>query len=411
LAVLATATAAAIVPVFACAAWTDPAPISDTGSGFPELGVGPSGDIAFAWGRFGSNTVQVQTRVERPDEGLSPVQTLVSAARNTSYASTADVVVDSAGDAVYVWSDAGKMELRIRYADGTLGPTRLIAPPSRSMYGPRIAMDAQGHAAITWTDTSHPFAPQLDVRQFSVDSGFGPPQVLTRNYAVFGDDLAMDAAGDAFITWRGGSAAHTRVLKADGSLTPVQTLSSRGIYPTVAVDADGNAVYAWGGTDGNGNHRIQARRRASDGSLGPRVNVSAASGYPVDQTIALGPGGKAVIAWKQTRLRTRTLRANGTLSGIQPISPPKEEVREIYDSSNVVVDSAGNDIYAWTGSANRACVRVRSSGGLGPVQCLSPAGDSASDSRLAALPTGGAVLLWTQLSRDGQSRVETSFGP
>lgn len=265
-------------------------------------------------------------------------------------------------------------------------------------------MDAQGRAVITWIDDKH----LLYAREFSVNGGFGPARLLSPNQ-VFSQDLAMDAAGDAFITWRAYRAAQTRVLEADGTLTPIQTVSPVGYYSTVEVDADGNAVYAWGGNDGG--YRIQARRRASNGDLGPVVNVSSPTGYPLDQSIALDARGNAVIAWKQTRLRTRTLRVNGTLSGIQPISPPKEMVREPWHTSDVAVDPAGNVIYAWTGSAEQTFVRVRSSGGLGRIQRLSPPGDSASASRLAALPTGGAVVLWAQARQYGKSQVVASFGP
>ena len=76
--------------------------------------------------------------------------------------------------------------------------------------------------------------------------------------------MAVDADGDAVFAWAGSNGTaggvKARTLSAAGVLGPVETLSDLDQFadsPDVAVDADGDAAVTWRRSDG-ANQRIQA---------------------------------------------------------------------------------------------------------------------------------------------------------
>jgi hypothetical protein len=95
---------------------------------------------------------------------------------------------------------------------------------------------------------------------------FGAPfNLSTAGQNATNADVAVDADGDAVFIWRRFNGtnfrAQARARSAAGALGPVQDLSAAGqdaSNPRVAVDDDGDAVFAWQRSDGT-NLRIQAR--------------------------------------------------------------------------------------------------------------------------------------------------------
>ncbi len=73
----------------------------------------------------------------------------------------------------------------------------------------------------------------------------------------------------------------TRARSAAGELSRIQNVATVPIIgnefwdPAVAIDADGDAVFAWLGRDGT-NWRVQTRARSASGALSPSQYVSVA---------------------------------------------------------------------------------------------------------------------------------------
>ena len=94
--------------------------------------------------------------------------------------------------------------------------------------------------------------------------------------------------------------------------TPV-TLSPSGADAAeadVAVDEDGDAVFAWERSDGT-NIRIQARARSAAGALSPVQTLSQAGRDATEPDVAIDDNGDAVIAWE---------RSDGTNMRIQAVA-------------------------------------------------------------------------------------------
>jgi hypothetical protein len=295
--------------------------------------------------------------------------------------------VDAKGNTVFVWratdsndqscaSPTFRIQARVRAPDGRLGPVQTIAgsAPTLCLGEPKVAVNPGGNAVFVWTQR----------------------------------DGTTDCGGVAC------TRVKTRTRAVDGSLSPIQTLSTAGRHseaPQVGVDANGNAVFVWhsGG--------IVARARAANGSLSAIQIVSAPGEGGTFPKVAVGRGGSAVFAWlfddgRTLRIQARARAANGTLSAPQVLSAPDLPAFE----PQVGIDGAGNAVFAWvryvgtTGcfdGCKRIQTRARTPGGmLSATQTLSPPGQNADFVDLAVDLRGNAVFSWTRADGTGACSSE-----
>jgi hypothetical protein len=194
----------------------------------------------------------------------------------------------------------------------------------------------------------------------------------------------VDPTADAVFAWRffdtttdcGGGAScaqvQTRARTAAGALSSVQALSARGrqaVFPEVAVDSVGDAVFTW---------------RLPD--------------------LTTQCGGPPCL-----RIQGRARSATGTLSAVQNLSAPGRDA----DAPDVGVDSDGDAVFVWQrfdGTNTRVQARSRSTAGtLGAIGTLSAPGH-AFDPRIAVAPNGAASAVWTR--DDGSNdRIEAAVQP
>ena len=128
-------------------------------------------------------------------------------------------------------------------------------------------------------------------------------------------ELAVDPNGNAIFAWLRSDGTNTRVQartrSAAGVLSAVQTLSASGqdaSNPRVGVDAGGNAVFAWT-RFGGANFRVQARTRSAAGALGAVQNVSKSGQDAVDPQLAVGAGGDAATTWTRGASPGKAIKA------------------------------------------------------------------------------------------------------
>jgi hypothetical protein len=236
--------------------------------------------------------------------------------------------------------------------------------------------------------------------------------------------VAVDPDGDAVFTWRRFDGANnrvqTRARSAAGSLSSVQTLSDPGqnaTFPQVAVDADGNAVFAWQRFDGT-NSRVEARARSAAGTLSAVQTLSKSGQNASAPQVAVDADGDAVFTWSRFdgtnfRVQARARSAAGTLSSVQALSDPGQNATE----PQVAVDADGDAVFTWTrsdGTNNRVQARARSAAGtLSAVQTLSASGQNAFNPQVAVDAGGDAVFTWLRF--DGanfrvQARARSAAG-
>jgi hypothetical protein len=199
-----------------------------------------------------------------------------------AHAGAGDQATDRAGDTAYIFTlgtDAGaSFNLRIRRADGRLGPVREVAPIEHTWSLARVAVDDDGDGVVLWdadesTETDPRF--RLYARRFSRSGELGPVvRVAPTSHWVIDARLALQPRGTAVIAWNRFDdeehyVPHARTLSLGGALGPARRLGPGpdAPAPDVLMDRDGRATLLWT------NRHLHARRMAPGGSLSPLHTV------------------------------------------------------------------------------------------------------------------------------------------
>ena len=369
----------------------------------PRIAAADSGETVVVW-----NAPQgVQAAIGTPGGGYGAPVTI------TPNGTDPAVVMDAAGNAVFVWEEGrsdddcykgscGYYSLgvfaAIRPAGGEFGaPVRLTGrgPLAR----PRVVMNRAGDWVVTLSLGS------------TLVVGAGTGTIPPSSFAVlpapgFQDgygDVAIDEAGNTTFGLRDQANRPAVVTRArDGSFGPITVLDATPMEAyelAIGVGAQGHAVAVWRGAGGV----LRSAARPPGGSFGAPVSLGVAGVGPesigVDgqgrTTMALYPGTSLL-----TRLPLQVRR--GTVAA--PFGDPQDLGRVSGGPVRLAIDGAGHAVLGWLETARSAS----------PVALAAIAGDGGPLSkpfvlsRAASVPdvaidgAGRAVLAWTDIAGDVQ---------
>ncbi len=323
------------------------------------------------------------------------------------------VAVDQAGNAAAIWTRASGPDYFIqssfRAAGGAWGtPQNLSAASELPMLWPAIAGEAQiafdgaGNAFAVWARKNvGAYVVQAAIRP-AATGVWGAPQDLS--YA--GNDaripqLAVNAVGDAVVTWRSDGAS--KVIDASfrpaggawGALQHVSVSGHDANLPRVGIDSAGNAVAVWPYYNGTANVvQASTRSRATGLWEASPQTISAANASSPDVTVA--PAGDALAIWYNGTRGESSFRpaATGVWGAGQQLAPAPD-----YTSNpRVALDAAGNAVADWeidtTGRFVDASFRPAATGVWSTPQHLSASGASAYGPQVGFDAAGNAVAVW-----------------
>ncbi|MBX7104277.1 MAG: hypothetical protein K1X57_09350 [Gemmataceae bacterium] len=232
------------------------------------------------------------------------------------------VAANAAGDAVIVWasSNGSLKEIvgqRLSPSGALIGSPFTVTSTSSALFldDPSVAIDTAGGFTVVWTYRDS--AVQSDVygqRYDATGSKVGGSFIVntfTSHLQQHGQ-IAMDAAGDSVIVWESGYqdgsefGIYGQRFEASGSKVGSEfrvntdTLGQQ-LYPSVALDADGDAIVVWETTsDIVSVAEIHGQRLSSLGLLtGPEFTVNSYSTsnqqYP---SVAMDAVGNAIVVWQ-----------------------------------------------------------------------------------------------------------------
>jgi hypothetical protein len=215
------------------------------------------------------------------------------------------IAMNSAGDFVVAWESDG-IKVKGFYSGGGQKIAQLAVGKGRR---PAVAMSATGDFVIVWEDDdikARGFKANgaQSFHQFRVNSSFRGQQ---RRPAI-----AMGKGGGFVVAWEDDAndndiyQIEARGFTANGQQALAQftvnsTASGQQRNPVIAADALGQFVVAWqDDANDNGVYEIKARAFTSAGAeLMKQQTVNAnSSGQQVVPTLALGPGGRFLVAWQ-----------------------------------------------------------------------------------------------------------------
>lgn len=407
---LAVPLAALVWSASAHAAWLPPISISGTSehAGVPHVVLDAQGNATAVWEEWDGEDTVVESAYRPAGSGWQTPADLSQASEEPTLipgehdAYSPRVAVDARGDTTVVWARfAGVNDLVIqamyRPADGewqppvNLGEMHSAVDPE-----PRIAVDERGDAIAVWKSDE-----VIQAAYRPAEEGWEASTDLS-GAESFVPQVAMDAQGDATVVWmhQEGSRLVVQSAYRPGSgpwdtSTELSAPGEEGGDPHIALDARGDTIVVWYGTDG-GAEVARARYRPAGGSWQAPADVSTPGDEAQSLNVALDADGDAIMVWSNS---TRELGGyDGVEAAYRPASgswQAPEELSAAGESaypSDVVFDAAGNAAVVWEGSDgpnNIVQADYRPAGGTWQEPTnLSEAGKDATDA-VVVLDTPG----------------------
>ncbi len=316
----------------------------------PKVAIGDQGDAVVVWPHPLSSTTVIQAAVRPAGGGFGAAVDLSDASRTAN--SDPDVAMAADGTAVATWSwSTGAhtvVQVAARPAGGAFAPAgtaQTLSNSSQDASGARVALDDGGAAAVVWTrsDGAHAIA------QASVRPAGGAFAAAVNLSAAGADasaaDVAIDPQGRATAVWIRANLVESRFLTAqgalDGGVDDVSDVAESVSFPSIALDADNNAVVVW-----TGGSLTKAAARASRASFGPPQTISSPGDSNALPTVAMDAAGTAVAVWSQGLQTIQSARRprGGSFGAVEDVSaPPGAGV-----IPSLALDGEGSAVVGWT---------------------------------------------------------------
>ena len=302
-----------------------------------KIAISPAGEAAITWVAFdeGTGTLRAKARTRTAAGALRPVVNLSDPSFD---AFSVHVDVDDQGDATFAWthgdSATGRttVQTRSRSAAGALGTVATLSSGPLNAGEPKVAVDDDGDAAVTWLSFTPEFRATVQLRSRSRTGALGPVAAVSDPADDAWDAVVgIDGDGDAVATWwvpgRSNARVEARARSAAGTVGPrlqMSTAAFDGYEPQIAVDGDGDAVLTWLAFDRNG-VRVQGRPRSRTGALGPIGNLSVPAEDAFGAQVAGNDAGAVAFGWSSLagdgyRVLGRSRSASGSLSDLTALS-------------------------------------------------------------------------------------------
>jgi hypothetical protein len=327
--------------------------------------VDPNGNAVFVWQSSDGANLRIQTRSRSAAGTLSSTLTLSAEGQAAEYP---QVAVDANGNATFVWErwdgSNERIQARTLSAAGTRGSTQTLSAAGGDALYPQVEVDPNGSAVFTWERCCYDGTnnERIQARARSAVGILSSTQTLSASgQTASSAHVAVDPNGNAVFAWIGTAGRiQARGRSAAGTLTSTQTLSDpgySGIYPRVAVDSSANAVFLWQRFDSTGEYRVQVRARSAAGTLSSTQTLGGTgTAIPLGGEIAVDRQGNAVVVWEHregtavccSSVESVVRSANGTLGSTQVLSAAGQNAQE----SQVAVDSNGNAFSVWLETTN-----------------------------------------------------------
>ncbi len=322
-----------------------------------RLGVDGAGRVTIAWQKItqlaGSNErCQIQTARLAANGTLGAVRAVSAVMSGASCAciggpactGSFNAAVNTGGDAVFTWTQAGTILTRALSAGGTLSAAQTVATTESISGNHLTAISPNGGVTYAWVDTSFDASVShvLRIRERTAAGVLRAPKTVVTSAGGANpptpqfDVDAADGASTIVYSRANGSdldspvTVFSRLLSA-GTLSPASTLSTpsvsypRASSPTVSIDAAGGVSLAWIRSGASlGDSRLQTRTRPSaTGSLTPIQGVAGNGDDQIEAFRLDRVAGASIFAWSgfiteppdfQFGQFARVRRANGTFT-------------------------------------------------------------------------------------------------
>jgi len=261
--------------------WTPMVDLSDSAGNSPRglsVALDPAGNGIAIWARAGHSADNPVLVASFRPAATGVWGATVDLAGPVLDVGQLSVAFDSAGNATAIWVATRAatvdevVESAYRPFGGAWQPAVAVGSPLRDIPSLSLGFDHAGEALAVWGDSATGVF--SSVRAASSGTWSLPVRITEASSGAYGywADLAIDPTGNAVAVWSVGSSSGGSVQAAvrpaaSGTWTPPIDLAgpssdSYGILASVATDAAGNGLAAWGSSDG-----VQASDLRANGPL------------------------------------------------------------------------------------------------------------------------------------------------
>lgn len=237
----------------------------------------------------------------------------------------------------------------------------------------------------------------------------------------FVNNVARSLGGGVFnVSEVGREKPQLDTLLAIGGEQPVNTITAAPQdFPAVAIDERGIALVVWQSFDGLDAGRIYAQRYDKAGErLGGQIQVNASTTQRLYPTVAVDADGNALIAWQGAGadgqgwgIHARRMNPLGVFISDEFI--PYDARQGHQTSPQVAIGRGGEELIVWNGNGPSddegvyARFRTSAANGGTPISCRANVTTAGVQSgALAAIADdGSAVVVWTSDGPDGRSSI------
>lgn len=299
-----------------------PVQISTGNSYAPALAVNASGAVCAAWIVEGATQKQIWASQFDPGAATWSAPLQISTTSTTD-ALFPQVALDSAGDAVILWSEGsygagGPYVAKLAtFVPGSVwsAPATLLAAGDRTdsymgFPGPLALAMTDAGALAAWAETADGNVYTIRAARWTAAGGLGTPALVSApgGYAVL-PAVGLDGLGNAVAAWTtGGSLQYaptglaTSTCAAAGTWQAPHVLltSPYGVdSPVLALNASGAGVLAFNQEDGN-EWRVSAATFTPGTGFGQPVYIQAFTGGDAQApAAATGDTGQSLVVWTQ----------------------------------------------------------------------------------------------------------------
>jgi len=286
--------------------WLAPQTLATSGGAEPQLASDASGDVmVVSHGRGPGYSTGIQAVLRAAGGTFSAAET-VSAPGNDFHPR---VAMNASGDALVAWErDSGRgchVEAAYRLADGGWSGSRVLSDRHAGCPADQhVAIDGRGDAIAVWYAQRGPTT-FVESAARTATGRWSTRRILAKAPDIDANiSVGMDLRGDATVVWHqeslngGRSVIWSRTRPAGGHWGTARTIArAHGGTPALAIDARGDALVTWQDRRG-----VEAATRPAGGPWGKPSLVSAQAstelGAGDDGLAALDTGGDALATWQ-----------------------------------------------------------------------------------------------------------------
>ena len=301
--------------------WTPPVRLSAHGqfAFAPAVAVSPAGGAVVVWSAAGTGGPGLRGQAVMAAVRRSPRQQWsrpVRLSRAGVAGEQARVAMDGHGHATAIWASGGNGPGRIQTATLNLAGGRwsrpfLLAAARQRLLDPQIAASARGDLVAAWKRLTGgaPLGPRgvraqiaarvrpAGSRSWLPATALGPELELPGQDSAApelpGPQVAIDAAGDAAVSWQGPwrrTAVPEVALRKAGRPwhKPARLATTTGLFPSVAADDRGDLAALWEGAGGS--VQTASRPARAPGWSTPRTLFRGKPGHRLVPAAGVRPG-------------------------------------------------------------------------------------------------------------------------